>query len=179
MAARSTAASVSCSSDDFHGSVDVVAAPAYEDLPFSEFLHRPAAAARRLDSVRVLRLRRRDASDLALIRADQLERDGAVVDMTARLLAAIARVEPAGVVRGLLAHALPWVAFLPDEDRDQFLAELIEVAQGAAAVGNLSPVAILLRQWKHTAEIYADPALLDILTREPDGDLGPVPVPER
>jgi hypothetical protein len=154
-----------------------MAAPAYEDLPFSEFLHRPAAAADRLNTVRALRLRRRDASDLALIRADQLERDGAVVDMTARLLAAIARVESKSVLRDLLPHALPWVTFLPEADIDQFLTELISVTQGAAALGNLSPVAVLLEQWRHSAEVYADPALLDVLTREPEGDLGPVPEP--
>jgi hypothetical protein len=158
--------------------VDVVAAPAYEDVPFSEFLHRPAAAADRLNSVRALRLRRRDAGDLALIRADQLDRDNAVVDLTAKLLAGFARLESMGVVRDLLPHALPWVAFLPEQDVDQFVAELIEVAQGAAALGNLSPVAVLLTQWRHTAEVYADPVLLEILTREPEGDLGPVPEPE-
>src|ERR1039457_4565850 len=33
----------------------------YEDVPFSELLHHPAATAKRLDAVRALRLRRRDA----------------------------------------------------------------------------------------------------------------------
>ncbi|WP_198654554.1 MULTISPECIES: hypothetical protein [Nocardia] len=61
---------------------------------------------------------------------------------------------------------------------DQFLAELVAVAQGAAALENLAPLAILLTQWRHTAEIHADPALLEILTREPEGDLGPVPLPD-
>lgn len=154
-----------------------MAAPAYEDLPFSEFLHRPGAAADRLNNVRALRLRRRDAEDLALIRADQLERDGVVVDLTAKLLAGLAQAKSAALLRDLLPHALPWATFLPEKDLDQLSAELIEVAQGAAAVSNLSPVAVLLTQWRHTAEVYADPALLEILTREPEGDLGPVPEP--
>lgn len=38
-------------------------------------------------------------------------------------------------------------------------------------------IALLLTQWRHSAEIHADPALLAALTREPEGDLGPVPVP--
>ena len=50
-------------------------------------------------------------------------------------------------------------------------------AQGAAALGNLAPVAVLLSQWRHSAEMYADPVLVEILTREPEGDLGPVPAP--
>ncbi|MGS2613125.1 hypothetical protein ACVCAH_01115 [Micromonospora sp. LZ34] len=153
-------------------------AAVYEELPFSEFLHRPAAAADRLQSVRALRLRRRDASDLALTRADQLERDAVVIAFTARLLAGLVRSEPDDVVRRVLGEALPWVAFLPDEDVDQLLTELITVAQGAASLGNLTPVAVLLTQWRHTAEIHADPELLEILTREPGGDFGPVPAPE-
>jgi hypothetical protein len=36
---------------------------------------------------------------------------------------------------------------------------------------------VLLTQWRHSAEVYADPVLLEILTTEPDGDMGPVPVP--
>lgn len=161
---------------DLHGSVDDVAA--YEELPFSEFLHRPGAAADRLNEVRVLRLRRRDAGDLALMRADQIEREGVVVDFTARLLAGLIRSEPLDVVRRVVKEALPWVRFLPESDVDEMLNELVQVAQGAAAVENLAPVAILLTQWRHTAEVHSDPELLAILTRGPEGDFGPVPCPE-
>lgn len=149
---------------------------AFEELPFSEFLHRPAAAADRLEVVRALRLRRRGASDLALMRAEQLDRDGVVVDLTARLLAGLVRSQPPEVVRAVLSEALPWVAFLPEADVDQLLTELVTVAQGAASLANLSPVAVLLAQWRHTAEVYADPVLLEILTREPEGDFGPAAV---
>jgi hypothetical protein len=150
---------------------------AYEDLPFSEFLHRPAAAADRLKAVRALRLRRRDADDLALMRVDQMKRDRVVVDFTARLLAGLVRSEPLDVARRALREALPWATFLPEADLDQMLDELVDVAQGAAALDNLSPVAVLLAQWRHTAEVYADPVLHDRITREPEGDFGQVPVP--
>ncbi|WP_217397060.1 hypothetical protein [Catellatospora tritici] len=156
--------------------MDVVVV-AYEDLPFSEFLHRPGAAAKRLNVVRALRLRRRDDVDLALMRVDQMERDGVVVDFTARLLASLVRSQPLDVVRLALGEALPWTTFLPEVDLDQLLAELVSVTQGAASLGNLSPVAVLLEQWRHTAEVYADPVLLEIIQREPDGDLGQVPAP--
>src|SRR5579859_2092006 len=161
---------------DFHGSVEVMSV-AYEDLPFSEFLHRPAAAAERLESVRALRLRRRDAGDLALMRADQIERDGVVVDFTARLLAGLVRTGSTGAIRAVIREALPWSTFLPEADLDQMVGELIAVAQGAASLETLTPVAVLLAQWRHTAEVHADPELLAILTREPDGDFGPATVP--
>jgi len=149
----------------------------YEDVPFSELLHHPAATTSRLDAVRALRLRRRDAGDLALIRADQLERDTTVVDFTARLLAGLVRTENIAALRQALPEALPWSTFLPPEDVDMLLSELVNTARGAAALENLTPIALLLTQWRHSAEIYAAPTLLAILTREPDGDLGPVPKP--
>jgi hypothetical protein len=149
----------------------------YEDLPFSELLHHPAATAGRLDVVRALRLRRRDAGDLALMRIEQLERDESVVEFTTRLLAGLVKSENVALIRRLLPDALPWVTFLPEADFDAFVAELVIVARGAAELGNLAPVAVLLTQWRHSAEVYADPVLLDILTREPEGDLGPVPAP--
>ena len=151
---------------------------AYEDVPFSELLHHPAATTRRLDAVRALRLRRRDAGDLALMRVDQMEQDASVVDFTSRLLAGLVRTENIAALRQALPDALPWITFLPTEDIDTLLAELVDTARGAVALDNLAPIALLLTQWRHTAEIYADPALLAILTREPDGDFGPVPLPE-
>ncbi|MFC9325512.1 hypothetical protein [Kitasatospora sp. NPDC057015] len=150
---------------------------AFEDVPFSELLHHPAATARRLDAVRVLRLRRRDAGDLALMRVDRMERDADVVDFTSRLLAALVRTENVPALREALPEALPWSTFLPAEDIDTLISELVDTARGAVALDNLTPIALLLAQWRHSAEIHADPALFDILTREPEGDLGPVPAP--
>jgi hypothetical protein len=150
----------------------------YEDVPFSELLHHPAATAGRLDAVPALRLRRRNAGDLALMRVEQLEQDRTVVAFAAHLLAGLARSGEIDVLRRLLPDAAPWVTFLPDADFDSFVAELVAVARGAADLGNLAPIAVLLTQWRHSAEIYSDPGLLEILTREPEGDLGPVPTPE-
>jgi hypothetical protein len=151
---------------------------AYEDVPFSELLHRPAVTTRRLDAVRALRLRRRDAGDLALMRIDQMERDATVVDFASRLLAGLVRTENIDALRQALPEALPWSTFLPAEDVDTLISELVTTARGAVALDNLAPIALLLAQWRHSAEIYADPSLFALLTREPDGDLGPVPAPE-
>lgn len=151
---------------------------AHEDVPFSELLHHPAATAERLQAVRALRLRRRDAADLALMRIEQLERDESVVEFTTRLLAGMVRSENVDMIRRLLPDAVPWVTFLPAVDFDAFVTDLVEVATGAAALGNLSPVAVLLTQWRHSAEVYSDPVLLELLTTESDGDFGPVTAPQ-
>jgi hypothetical protein len=97
--------------------VDVVTS-LYEDVPFSELLHHPAATAGRLDAVRALRLRRRDADDLALMRIEQLERDESVMEFTTGLLAGLVRSENLGLIRRLLPSAVPWVTFLPEADTD-------------------------------------------------------------
>ena len=107
-----------------------------------------------------------------------MERDGVVVDFTARLLAGLVRSEPLDVIRRVLGEALPWVTFLPEADVDQLLSDLVTVAQGAASLENLSPIAVLLTQWRHTAEVYSDPVLLEILSREPEGDFGPASAPD-
>ena len=141
---------------------------AYEEVPFSDLLHSPAVTARRLDQVRALRLRHCDAGDLVLMRVEQLEAEGIVVDFTARLLADLIRTQGTAALREVLPDVVPWVAFLPADDAELFLAELADIALSAVSLGDLMAIGTLLAQWRHTAEVYADPALLAILTREPE-----------
>jgi len=42
----------------------------------------------------------------------------------------------------------------------------------------VAPVVQLITEWRHTAEVHADPALVAILTQDL-GDFGPVPAPPR
>lgn len=100
------------------------------------------------------------------MRVEQLDAEGAVVDFTARLLAGLVRRIGADAVRDVLPDAVPWVTFLPAADVDKFLTELVAVAQGAAALENLAPLAGSLTQWRHTAEVYADPVLLKLKTTD-------------
>ncbi|MEW5538372.1 hypothetical protein AB1339_11980 [Streptomyces cyaneofuscatus] len=60
---------------------------------------------------------------------------------------------------------------------DTLISELVTTASGAVALDNPAPIALLLTQWRHSAEVYADPALLAILTRDHEDGLGPVPAP--
>jgi hypothetical protein len=157
-----------CRRQDVLNTLDVMAAT-YEEVPFSELLHHPAATAARLNTVRVLRLRRRDAEDLALVRVDQMERDGAVVDFMASLLVSLVRTDNTDVLRRALPDAVPWLTFIPEPDVEKFLAELVSVVRGAVALDNLTPIALLLNRWRNAAELYADPTLSDLGTREPGG----------
>jgi hypothetical protein len=109
--------------------------------------------------------------------ADRAEAEGEVVDLTGRLLASVLRRDPR-LLREVLPTVLPWVRFLPLADVDLFAAEFVAIAEAAGAVGNMAPVSQLLTEWRHTAEIHADPDLYRALTRRPLGDYGAVPKPE-
>jgi hypothetical protein len=151
---------------------------AQEEVPFTELIQHPTRTTGRLAGTRTLRLRRRDADDLVLMSADRAQQEGEVVDLTARLLAGVlAESGGAGLIRQVLPAALPWVRFLPDDAVDELAAEFVATVHAAAAMNNMVPVSQLLTEWRHTAEVYADPDLHAILTRAHGGDFGPVPAP--
>lgn len=76
-----------------------------------------------------------------------------------------------------LAHAFPWVRFLPEHDVQAFAAELVDVLGAADAVGDSASVAQMLIAWRHTAEVHSDLELLAALTRKHGTDYGPAPDP--
>ena len=149
-----------------------------EEVPFTELIQRPARTAARLASTRALRLRRRDADDLVLMSADRAQQEIEVVDLTARLLAGVLDQHGgADLVRQVLPTVLAWVRFLPPAAVDELAAEFAATVHAATEVGTLAPVSQLLIEWRHTAEIYADPELHMALTQPHEGDHGPVTAP--
>lgn len=150
-----------------------------EEVPFTELIQHPTRTTRRLAGTRALRLRRRDAGDLVLMSADRARQEGEVVDLTARLLAGVlAEGNGASLLRRILPAALPWVRFLPDAAVDELAGELVATVHAAASLNNLAPVSQLLAEWRHTAEVYADPELHAILTHAHGDDFGSVPAPD-
>lgn len=150
-----------------------------EEVPFTELIQHPTRTTGRLAGIRALRLRRRDADDLVLMSADRAAQEGEVIDLTARLLAGVL-AEHGGVdlIRHVLPTALPWVRFLPDAAVDELAAEFASTVHAAAAMNNMVPVSQLLAEWRHTAEVYADPELHAVLTQSHEDDFGPVPAPD-
>jgi len=149
-----------------------------EEVPFTELIQHPSRTTARLAGIRALRLRRRGAADLVLMSADRARQEGEVVDLAARLLAGVLGEHGgADLVRQVLPTVLPWVRFLPPAAANELAAEFVATAQAAAAVDNVAPVSQLLAEWRHTAEVYADPELHAVLSRAHEGDYGPVTVP--
>jgi hypothetical protein len=92
-------------------------------------------------------------------------------------VAELAALDDTDVVREGLPAALPWTTLLPESDHEEFLRELRSASRGSVEQGDFARLALCLTQWRHSAEVYADPALLEAVTREPEADLGPVPRP--
>lgn len=137
---------------------------------FTEFLREPKRVIRELDRSRRVVIERRDADDLVLMNARQDERAAEGTEIVALLLGRALSNERVRDALGetlvdTLTQRLPWLRFLPDEARGNFTREFLATAQAAAAAGNNAAVAQVLREWKATAEIYSDPALLADLRR--------------
>ena len=71
----------------------------------------------------------------------------------------------------------PWVRHLPDNEKQEFVAEWLDTLRAAADMDNNAAVGVVAA-WRSTAEVYADRELYALATREHDGtDYGPVPQP--
>src|ERR1700733_9174573 len=157
----------------------MTAVPAEVNL--SDLLNKPKATLARLASNRRLVLHRRDAEDLVITTADGAAANTAVVRDTTRLFREMMRKDPTVMTLAVqvLPAVFPWVRHLPEEAWGEFAAEWLDTLSAAGDLDNNAAVEGVVAAWRHTAEIYADPELFAILTREHDGtDYGPVPRPK-
>jgi hypothetical protein len=127
------------------------------ERPFSDFLRQPNDVVAELEEHDVL-LRRRNAPSLRLSQAARDDDRSEAFEALARLLRNLAMRSPVALDEAV-DDVFSWLTFLPKTDRKLFIEELTRTLVGAAAVENYAPVAQLLREWKTTAEIHADPKL--------------------
>jgi hypothetical protein len=94
----------------------------------------------------------------------------------ARLLRNLLAHSPAGR-ESTIDEAFPWATFLPRQDRKLFIDELTQTLLAVSTIDNYAPVGRLLREWRATAEIHADPRLARRLRRRIDasGDVVQAP----
>lgn len=71
-----------------------------------------------------------------------------------------------------LAATLPWLAFLPEQDREQFAVESAETLRACASIGRYTAFADLIEDWRNTAEIHSDPELAAALSSDINEPLG-------
>ena len=136
------------------------------ERPFSEFLRQPNEVVADLADHDVV-LRRRNAPALRLSEAEREEERDEAFDALARLLRNLLTHSPAGL-ESTIDEAFPWATFLPSQDRKLFIDELTRILLAVSTIDNFAPVGQLLREWKATAEIHADPRLSRRLRRRVD-----------
>jgi len=136
------------------------------ERPFSEFLRQPNEVVADLADHDVV-LRRRNAPALRLSEAEREEERDEAFDALARLLRNLLTHSPGGL-ESTIDEAFPWATFLPSQDRKLFIDELTKTLLAVSTIDNFAPVGQLLREWKATAEIHADPRLARRLRRRVD-----------
>lgn len=134
--------------------------------PFSDLLRRPKEVTDDVESGDVV-LRRRDEPDLRLTRADRESHRAEAFAAMSRALRNLA-VHSRAALNDALLDAFPWLEFLPAADRRLFLDEFSRVVTAAAAVDNYELLTQLIREWRATAEVHADPRLARRLRRPID-----------
>ena len=146
------------------------------ERPFSDLLRHPKEVTNDLEDGDVL-LRRRDEPDLRLTRADREAQRADTFSAIGRALRNLATHSPAAL-NDALGDAFPWMEFLPAGDRRLFLDEFSRVVTASATVDSYDSLDQMVREWRSTAEIHADPKLARRLRRDLDAGGDPVVRPQ-
>ena len=112
-------------------------------------------------------LRRRDEPDLRLTLAD---RDAERTEVF-RILASSFRnlaVHSPKVLESVILDAFAWSEFLPVKDRRVFLDEFSRTLSASAEIDTYGQLVQVVREWRATAEVYAEPSLAGRLKRPVD-----------
>ena len=145
-----------------------------QEVQWSDLQRDPKSVAELADAGDV-RVRRRDGVNLLLIREDRVAGAGAVT--AARALRNLVTHMPPEKLAESLLDEFPWLQYLPVEEIPEFCLDFVRGALAAAELGQWEVLEQVIREWKATASIHADPTLAEQLRKPINDDLGPVPSP--
>lgn len=141
---------------------------------FTALLRDPSSVAAQTQSGAV-RITRRDADDLILMRADDADRLREGMSLVAQILHAVGQHH--GDVRSALVKLHPWTAELSNTERKEFVTELEPLLWSAAELGAFDHFLDVYQSWRATAHAYASgiSPSTDDLTWLPDLPVVPRP----
>ena len=149
-----------------------------QTVTFSEFLRGPNPVAEMVYRDDVVLTRRND-EDLVLSTVWRQNYREEATTVAAGALRSLARSHP-DLVASALAAELPWLSWLPEDEEVECVKQMVVDLAAGASVKSYRAFFQHLIQWKHSAEIHADPELLAEITRPLTGpEYGPVPRPGR
>jgi hypothetical protein len=124
-----------------------------ETATMTELLRMPRDVVARTEAGAV-RITRRDAADLILLRADDLEQ----VQQGAALVLRIARaaLSHGGDMLAGLRSLYPWTALLSESAMARFAAEMDKLVWSSAELGHFGQLIHTFASWQGTAEALAD-----------------------
>jgi hypothetical protein len=131
--------------------------PTIVERQFSEFLRQPNEVVAELVEHDVV-LRRRGAPALRLSRADRDESRAMALIAVTKILRTLVDQMPA-VMSAAVTDVFPFATFLPEEDRKAFFKELTQTLAASADLDNFARVAQLIKEWRATANVHAEPTL--------------------
>lgn len=142
---------------------------------FSDLLRHPKEVTDDLAEGDVL-LRRRDEPDLRLTLADRDTARASALISLGRTLRNLAIHSP-NALANALTDAFPWLEFLPVKDRLVFVEEFSRAMVASTDLDIYAPLGQLVREWRATAEIHADPRLVRRLKRPLQAEGQPIALP--
>ncbi|WP_242891841.1 hypothetical protein [Actinomadura litoris] len=101
-------------------------------------------------------LERRDGENLVLMRAERFEAARQALVIAARSLSILARRHRA-LAEEALAEELPWLVWLPVEERPQAVGELLDNLIAGVDTREFGPFLRALGAWRSTAIAWSDP----------------------
>lgn len=135
-----------------------------------------------LDEVehRDVELTRRDGPNIII---STVSREAAVRDAlqmaTRTFYSVLARTELRDEAMSALEDALPWVSWLPFDDRSAFADAFVRTVRACSDTQDFEPLARTLNRWKATAELANNPELLELVTLDDtSADTVPLARPE-
>lgn len=118
---------------------------------FTELLRHPRDVAAQTEKGPV-RITRRDADDLILVRAGDLERHEEGIALASRLMRASLTQ---GSVSAALRELNSWMALLSENEQRQLTEEIESLLWSAAELGEYRRLLESFHSWRATAEAYA------------------------
>ncbi|MFB2583001.1 hypothetical protein ACEXQD_17265 [Herbiconiux sp. P15] len=121
------------------------------EATFTNFLRTPKEVAARAEEGAV-RITRRDAADLVLLRAEDLEHQQEGIALASRIMRSLLRTRELTTV---LSELFAWTALLTDDEVQAYAQEIDRHVWSAAELGEYEGLLGVQAAWRATAEAYA------------------------
>jgi len=142
----------------------------YKRFNFSSLLRQSGKVLKEIEQGYDVLLERRDGADMILTEASKEVGMRESLQTAARLITAtLGQPDTEHAILERTVEQLPWLGFLPEENRLEFLREFAQTAAGVVETGAVEPLVRLEQDWMASARIYSDPKTRSVF-------MGPVKV---